>query len=135
MSDLIRAAMFFFKCTFERICTDTEVIPQFWLFLVILDQFLCYFLRFYQKKIDLAFPKWIKWHFSFHFSKFKKKLKVSHSSFNVTYMVIFRPKNVFSTKMTPWGPIVGPKRAMWAEGGQNPTKRWGGGAFLRIFKY
>ena len=42
--------MFFLKKgTFERSCADTEVIPQFWLFYVIFDQFLCYFYDFTRK--------------------------------------------------------------------------------------
>ena len=56
--------------------------------LIMFDPFLCYFYEFTRKKIDLVFPKWIKWHF-FHliFS-----FKVSHSSFNIPYMVTFMPK-------------------------------------------
>jgi len=36
-------------------------------------------------------------------------MKVSNSSFNVTYMVIFSQKNVFSTKYDPIGPHFRPK--------------------------
>jgi len=64
--------MFFFKkCTFERRCTDTEVIPQFWLFYVIFDQFLYYFYDFTRKNRS-GHPKMEKMAF-FHFIFFEIK--------------------------------------------------------------
>ncbi len=66
--------MFFFKKrgTFERICTDTEVISQFWVFSVIFDQVLCYFYDFTRKNRS-SLPKMDKMpFFHFIFSKFKK---------------------------------------------------------------
>ena len=113
---------------------------RYWSNSSILAIFGNFFINFYviftilPEKIDLAFPKWIKWHFFYFIFLKLKKLTVSHSSFNVTYMVIFWAKNVISTRNDPIEPHFRPKTGYLGTR-ESKSRMKLGGSFLRLFKY
>jgi hypothetical protein len=61
-------------------------------------------------------------------------MSVSHSSFNVTYMVIFWAKNVISTRNDSIEPHFRPKTGYLGTR-ESKSKIEGGGVVLRIFQY